>query len=66
MTSVWYIIINNKNDKGGEIHSQISAEINAIENMLLTALFSGMSPTFECLRTHRFVNKDTYLKLVAV
>ena len=34
--------------------------------MLLTALFSGMSPTFEYLRTHRFVNKDTFLKRVAV
>ena len=34
--------------------------------MLLTALSSGMSPTFEYLRTHRFVNKDSYLKLVAV
>ena len=55
-----------KTIKEGEIHSQVSAEINVIANMLLTALFSGMSPTFECLRTHRFVNKDTYLKLVAV
>ena len=57
---------NRKDDKGEEIHSQVSAEINAIENMLLTVLFSGMSPTFEYLRTHRFVNKDSYLKLVAV
>jgi len=33
--------------------------------MLLTALFNGMSPTFEYLRTHRFVNKDNFLKRVA-
>ena len=53
---------NSKDDKGDEIHSQVSAEINAIENMLLTVLFSGMSPTFEYLRTHRFANNDSYLK----
>ena len=53
---------NSKDDKGDEILSQVSAEINAIENMLLTVLFSGMSPTFEYLRTHRFANKDSYLK----
>lgn len=56
---------NSEDDKGEEIQSQVSAEINAIENMLLTALLGGMSPTFEYLRTHRFVNKDSYLKFVA-
>lgn len=66
MTSVQYVTRPTiKTTKGGEIHSQVSAEINAIENMLLATFFSGISPTFESLRTHRFVNNDTSLKWLA-
>lgn len=66
MTSVQYVTRpTKKTTKRGEINSQVSAEINAIENILLTTLFSGISRTFESLRTHRFVNNDTSLKRLA-